>query len=221
VSPYGFGGTIDVDGNPAFADYAGAGGATGAPEFVERLAAGDTSAESDMSPRNVMNTFYWNPNHREPKDREDMLVAEILKSLVGDAGYPGDFTASDNWPGFAPGTTGILNALSGKYLNTSGIVDTPHKPPILWVRGDADQVVADGSPWEINTLGSLGAVPGWPGEETCPPQPMVTQTRAVLDRYQAAGGNYREVVFEGSGHGPHVDAADHFREVLYAFLNEG
>lgn len=218
VSPYGFGGTMDSDGNPAFDDFAGAGGATGAPEFVQRLEAGDTSDESDMSPRNVMNAFYWSTSHREPKEREDLLVAEILKSLVGDGGYPGDFTPSENWPGFAPGTTGILNALSGKYLNTSAIVDAPHKPPILWVRGSEDQVVADGSPWEINTLGSLGAVPGWPGEEVCPPQPMVTQTRSVLDAYETAGGSYREVVFEGSGHGPHIDAAARFREVFFEFL---
>jgi len=218
VSPYGFGGTQDVDGNPAFPDYSGSGGATGAPEFVQRLKDGDRSDENAMSPRSVMNGFYWSPDHRETPEREDMLVDEILKSLVGDGGYPGDFSPSENWPGFAPGTSGILNALCGKYLDTSGIVDVDPKPPILWVRGSADLVVGDGSGWEMGTLGSLGVVPGWPGEEIYPPQPMVSQTRAVLDRYAAAGGSYREEVFEGSGHGPHIDQATKFNELFFDFL---
>ena len=34
-------------------------------------------------------------------------------SEIGDDGYPGDSVASEHWPGFAPGTRGILNALSG------------------------------------------------------------------------------------------------------------
>ena len=40
-----------------------------------------------------------------------------------------------------------------------------------------DLVVADGSPLEIGTLGASGAVPGWPGADVYPPQPMVTQIR--------------------------------------------
>ena len=44
VSPYGFGGTRP-DGSPCFPDWAGTGGGTGNPEFVERLAAGDRRAE--------------------------------------------------------------------------------------------------------------------------------------------------------------------------------
>lgn len=84
-----------------------------------------------MSPRNVINASYWSADHREPTDREDMLVDEVLKSVTGADGYPGDLTQSDNWPGVAPGTRGILNALSGKYCNWSGIVDIDPKPPIL------------------------------------------------------------------------------------------
>jgi pimeloyl-ACP methyl ester carboxylesterase len=54
-------------------------------------------------------------------------------------------------------------------------------------------------------LRSLGLVPGWPGAGACPPQPMVGQTRAVLERYTAAGGTYREVVYPNCGHSPHVE----------------
>jgi pimeloyl-ACP methyl ester carboxylesterase len=34
---------------------------------------------------------------------------------------------------------------------------------------------------------------------------MVGQTRAVLERYAATGGSYREVVYDGCGHSPHVE----------------
>ncbi|MBT8211927.1 MAG: alpha/beta fold hydrolase [Acidimicrobiia bacterium] len=218
VSPYGFGGGTRADGSPTSDDYAGGGGGSGNPEFAQRIADGDTGSDSEVSPRNVMNGFYWRADHREPPEREDMLVAEVLKSLIGDGGYPGDSVPSPNWPGFAPGSTGILNALSSRYLDTSGIVDVDPKPPILWTHGSADLVVANGTPWEMGTLGSLGVVPGWPGEDAYPPQQMVTQIRSVLDEYASRGGTYREEVFEGSGHGPHIDAADEWMKVFFGFL---
>ena len=70
---------------------------------------------------------------------------------------------------------------------------------MLWIRGDADQIVSDTSVFDLAFLGSVGAVPGWPGDEAFPPQPMVTQTRSVLDRYAATGGAYREVVLPDVG----------------------
>lgn len=94
-----------------------------------------------------------------------MLVDEILKSVVGDDGYPGDSVASDNWPGLAPGTRGILNALSPAYGNWAAIVGLDPKPPVLWTRGSDDIVVADGSAWEMGTLGAAELVPGWPGAD--------------------------------------------------------
>lgn len=217
VSPYGFGG-VRPDGTPCFPDYAGSGGGTGNPEFTQRIADQDASDESPFSPRNVINTSYWAPSHREPKEREDMLVAEILKSVIGDDGYPGDATPSANWPGIAPGTRGILNALSGKYCNWSGIVGLEPKPPVLWTHGTADIVVADGSAWEMGTLGKMGVVPGWPGEEVFPPQLMVTQIRNVLERYRAAGGHVQMEMFEGSGHGPLFDAAERWSKLFFEFL---
>ena len=36
---------------------------------------------------------------------------------------------------------------------------------------------------------------GLAGEEIYPPQPMVSQIRAVLDEYAVGGGNYREEIF--------------------------
>jgi len=217
VSPYGFGGKR-LDGTPCFPDYAGSGGGTGNPEFIKRIAEHDASSDSPFSPRNVMNSSYWTSTHQEPKDREDMLVEEILKSVTGDDGNPGDSTSSPNWPGVAPGTRGVLNALSGKYCNWAGIVNFDPKPPILWTHGTADIVVADGSAWEMGTLGKMGFVPGWPGEEVFPPQPMVTQIRSVLERYRAAGGRVEMEMFDGSGHGPLFDAAQRWSKLFFEFL---
>jgi len=218
VSPYGYGGT-HADGTPCFPDWAGTGGGAGAPEFVERLAAGDRSDEGPAAPLNVLRTAYWSPSHREPEEREQMLLTELLKSVTGYDGYPGDSTSSENWPGFAPGTRGILNALSGKHCNWTGIVDLDPKPPILWTHGSEDIVVADGSPWEMGTLGQMGAVPGWPGKEVFPPQAMVWQIRSVLQRYRDAGGRVEMERFEGSGHFPPIDAAERWSAMFFAFLD--
>ena len=217
VSPYGFGG-VRLDGTPCFPDYAGSGGGTGNPEFIQRIADHDTSTESPFSPRNVINSSYWSASHREPKEREDMLLEEVLKSVTGDDGNPGDSVPSPNWPGMAPGTRGVLNALSPKYCRWADIVDLSPKPPILWTHGTADIVVADGSAWEMGTLGKLGYVPGWPGEEVFPPQPMVTQIRNVLERYRGKGGRVRMEMFEGSGHGPLFDAADRWGRLFFEFV---
>ena len=122
------------------------------------------------------------------------------------------------WPGVAAGTRGILNALSGKYCNWSNIVDLDPKPPVLWTHGSADIVIADGSAWEMGTLGQAGFVPGWPGADVFPPQLMVSQIRNVLDQYQGAGGRVEMEMFEGSGHAPQFDAAQDWAELFFEFL---
>ncbi len=216
VSPYGFGG-VHRDGTLCFEDNAGAGGGGANPEFVERLRSGDRSADSPFSPRSVMRASYWNPEHTEP--REDLLVEEVLLSLVGDGGYPGDSTASPNWPGFAPGTTGVLNALAPKYCDWSGIVGLDPKPPVLWTHGAKDVVVADGSAWEMGTLGAAGYVPGWPGADAYPAQPMVGQIRDVLTAYGDTGGDVTMEMFPESGHGPVLDAKDRWCEVFFGVLD--
>lgn len=211
VSPYGYG-------SPAYPDFAGSGGGGANPEVVERLAAGDASTDSPSSIRNVMRALYWSPTFQLPSDREDVLVAEVLKTLTGPDGYPGDATPSDNWPGTAPGTRGILNALSPKYCHWADIVDLDPKPPVLWTHGTADLVVSDASPLDFGVLGASGVVPGWPGEAVYPAQPMVTQIREVLEEYAKRGGEVRVEMFDGSGHGPHIDAEPAWLATLQSFL---
>ena len=217
-SPYGFGGTRGLDGAPTAANYAGSGGGLTNPDFVQRIAAKDRSDESPNSPRNVMNAFYFKPPFRSP--REDVFVDEMLSLAVSPDNYPGDSVPADNWPGVGPGTRGVNNALSPKYLNQSMFADIEPRPPVLWIRGSDDQIVSDTSFFDIGFLGQVGAVPGWPGIETFPPQPMVGQTRAVLERYRANGGHYREIMLADCGHSPHIEQAEAFTDALIDFLAE-
>lgn len=218
VSPFGYG-AVHRDGRPVFDDFAGSGAGGANPEFVRRLAEGDDSEESPFSPRTVMRTTYWSADYRLPREREDVLVAEILRTVIGDDGYPGDHAESSNWPGFGPGTRGILNALSPKYSRWDDIVELDPKPPVLWTHGTNDLIVADGSMLEFGTLGQAGLVPGWPGDDVFPPQPMISQIRDVLERYAEAGGQVRTEMFDGSGHGPHVDADARWLSVYLDFLS--
>ncbi|GIE93238.1 alpha/beta hydrolase [Paractinoplanes rishiriensis] len=205
LSPYGFGGTRDLDGTPTTPDFAGSGGGTGNPDFVRRIADRDRGVDSPTSPLNVLRTAYVADPASLGAD-EQLLLDTVLSTAIGDDNYPGDSRPSANWPGMAPGDRGVLNTMAPNHFNVAAdLVAVPVKPPITWVRGDRDAIVSDTSFFDLAFLGSLGMVPGWPGAEACPPQPMVGQTRAVLDRYEAAGGRYTEVVLPGCGHSPHVE----------------
>lgn len=218
MSPYGFGGTKDAAGTPCWPDFAGSGGGTANPEFVRRLAEGDRSGEDPNSPRNVMNAFYFKPPFRARKEREEVYVSSMLSTKVGESNYPGDATGSENWPAAAPGARGMNNAISPRYCDLSAFAGIEPKPPVLWVRGSDDAIVSDTSFLDFGYLGQLEMVPGWPGPEVYPPQPMVAQTRAVLDAYAAGGGTYREEVVPDCGHSPQVEKPEEFRRLLLGFL---
>jgi pimeloyl-ACP methyl ester carboxylesterase len=209
VSPYGFGGTHGPDGARNDTDGAGTGGGGANPDFVARLEAQDAVGVEQTSPRGVFRAAYT-AKPDDHAEHEDLWVASMLTTKTGVDNYPGDSVASQNWPGFAAGTRGVLNTMAPQYFDVSGIVDLAVKPPILWIHGDKDAIIADGSFFDLNMLGQVGVIPGWPGEDVAPPQPMKVQTRAVLDRYRANGGAYREVALPEAGHAPHLDEADVF-----------
>ena len=215
VSPFGFGGSKGVDGAPCWDDCAGSGGGVVNPEFVRRIAEGDRSGDDPNSPRNVINAFYYKAPFKAA--REEAFLEAALLEKIGPERYPGDLTPSANWPNVAPGVWGPINATSPKYLNLSGIADAGYKPAILWVRGDADMITADLSMFDMGALGQMGYVPGWPTEQY-PPQPMVSQTRAVLDRYQDNGGAYQEYVIADTAHSPHIEKPETFNATFHMFL---
>lgn len=219
VSPYGFGGTRGADGELLDPSGAGAGGGGANPDFVRLLQAGDRSADSPLSPRQVLLSFYVKPPFRP--QHEDIFVESMLSTRIGDDHYPGDSTPSTVWPGVAPGSRGVLNTMAPTHFRLDDLHEITPKPPLRWVRGDADQIVSDASMFDLANLGALGALPGWPGGDTHPPQPMVTQTRAVLDRYAAAGGSYDEIVIADTGHSPHLEKPAEFSAALEEILAKG
>jgi pimeloyl-ACP methyl ester carboxylesterase len=216
ISPFGFGGTKDIAGTPCLPDFAGSGAGTAAPDFVRRLGEGDASRDDPASaPREVMRTYFWSPKYAAPD--EDELIGEVLRTWVGDDGYPGDQATSPNWPGIAPGRLGVNNAMAPCYCDLTAVGELDDGPPVLWIRGDEDAVISDASGFDLGTLGRMGVLPGWPGEDVFPSQPMIGQTRAVLDRYRARGGHVREVVLASCGHGPPVERP---ADVARLFLEE-
>jgi hypothetical protein len=86
-----------------------------------------------------------------------------------------------------------------------------------WVRGDSDMIVSDNSFFDFGTLGKMGFVPGYPGEEIYPPQPMVSQTRHVLQQY----GNYQETVIAETGHSPFIEKSQEFAQILSVTVDSG
>jgi pimeloyl-ACP methyl ester carboxylesterase len=215
VSPYGFGAT-DAAGRPLTDDAAGSGGGGANPDFIARIESGDRTADAPASPRSVYLGTYVAPGFASEHD--DVWVESMLTTAIGPDNYPGDSRASENWPGFAPGDRGVLNTMAPMHFDVSGIVDLERKPPILWIRGAHDVIVSDTSLFDLNHLGALGVIPGWPGADAAPAQPMIAQTRAVLDRYAERGGEYREVVFEASGHSPLLEEPERFVAELVAQL---
>jgi pimeloyl-ACP methyl ester carboxylesterase len=216
VSPFGFGGTYGTDGTLCDPDGAGSGAGSANPDFVARLADGDRSADGPTSPRQVLLAHYVKPPFVPPD--QDVFVESMLSTRVGDDHYPGTSRAVPAWPGFAPGDRGVLNTMAPTRFRIASLDAVQPKPPVLWIRGTDDVIVSDTSLYDFGYLGSLGAVPGWPGADAWPPQPMLAQTRDLLDRYAAAGGRYRETVIADSGHGPHLDQPEQFQAALRQHL---
>ena len=217
MSPYGFGGSRGLDGQLCFADGAGSGAGTVNPEFLARLKQKDRSSDSQASPRSVMNSIYFKPPFRLSADEEEAGVSSMLAMHVGEDNYPGDGAQSPNWPGLAPGRRGVNNAVSPLHCNLSAFSRISPQPRVLWIRGADDRLVSDTSLFDFGFLGQIGVVPGWPGAEVFPVQPMVSQLRAVLDAYRQNGGQYEEFIFADCGHSPHLEKPAAFEEALAAF----
>lgn len=212
-SPFGFG-ACRADGTPCFPDNAGSGAGAVNPEFARLLAAADRGADSPFHPRAILNTYVWKPPF-VPDRIEDILTAALAQQ-TGPHAYPGDAAPSPNWPGAAPGKSGPINAMAPIYqTDPLAFTRVDPAPPILWIRGEDDPIVSDTSLFDLGFLGSVGAVPGWPGAEVFPPQPMIAQTRTALAAYR---GPVTETVLSDCGHSPYLERPAAFDRAFHAQL---
>ncbi|MCA9184249.1 MAG: alpha/beta hydrolase [Pirellulaceae bacterium] len=189
------------------ADGAGSGAGVVNPQFVARLRAGDRSPTDDSySPRNVMNRVFWHPEFRPA--REEQLLTAMLQVHLGKRQFPGDYVPSDDWPGFAPGRFGPINALSPKYNQhvLSELLAATTKRPLLWIYGNADAIINDASMSDVGQQGFLGLRQGWPGNETFPPQPLLSEVLYALKQYAAHGGHVQQLRLPNVGHTPYLEA---------------
>ena len=146
-------------------------------------AEGDRNDDGPTSPLSVLRTAYVADPASLGAD-EQLLLDTVLSTATGDDNYPGDSKPSENWPGVAPGDRGVLNTMAPNHFNVAAdLVAVPAKPPITWVRGDTrrDRLGhARSSTWRTSARSAWCRAGR---AQACPPQPMVSQTRAVLERY--------------------------------------
>lgn len=223
ISPFGFGGTSGPQGRLTTPEAAGTGSGGTVWRFAWLLAAkshngwGTRLVPELFSPRGVIRAMYTAPRLL-PWPDENLWVTAMCTTHVSPDHYPGDMRFTWRWPYFAPGRRGILNAMSPLYCRWDDLVDSPARPPILWMRGDLDIVASDLSLLDTAVVSGAFLAPWIPFAATAS-HPMVSQTRAVLDRYVRAGGRYEEVVLPGVGHSVHLESPTRVLEALLAHLD--
>ncbi len=189
------------------------------PQAVELVKEGYRGADNPFGLRSALKLLVYKPPFVPA--REEDLLSSALSIHVGEQDWPGDGSASPNWPFMAPGQWGAANGLSPKYaINTADLLAVEPKPKILWVRGSDDIAVSDTAASDPGVLGMAGFIPGYPGADVYPPQPMIAQTRAVLEKYAAAGGAFKEVVIEDTGHAPFIEKPEEFNALFHAHIQE-
>lgn len=221
VSPYGYGGTKDEYGTPCYSDFAGSGAGLVLkynPDFVNFLKVKYAGADHPSAPANVLRALFADDFtiSEEPMKK---LLSMLFSVALGPDNYPGDYVESPNWPYVAPGTRGVLNAMSPKYMNLSIVVNAPHKPPVLWIHGSKDLIVSDMSLLDLAVLGTMGYIPGYPGQDVFPPQPMLRQMETFLEAYESRGGTFKKVIIDGAGHTPFIEKPDSFVKELQEFMS--
>jgi pimeloyl-ACP methyl ester carboxylesterase len=217
-SPFGFGGTKDTLGTPCYSDFAGTGSGLTNKLLIKAIKDGDRTTNTLFTPRSALR----NAIVKAPfiPQREEELVSSMMSVHLGEKALPGDAASSTNWTGFAPGVWGAVNALSPKYAGgmAERLVKAASKVSVLWVRGANDLAVSNNAASDVGNLGARGFIPNYPGKDIFPPQPMLDQTRAVLQQYQRSGGTYKELVLENCGHTPYLEKPKEFNDSFHAHL---
>lgn len=219
ISPFGMGGTKDIQGTPCWEDYAGSGCGRFPEALFFSLQAKDMSLANPLSLPSIWKAYVFKPPYFPSQDIVDRYCTEAFKTRMSEDLYPGDVLSSQNWPGFKPGTKGLLNAMSPAYCDLSAFSSLPNGPPVLWIHGDSDLIISDEPIGSPGYQGKIGALIDWPGEAVFPPQPMLGQTRHLLQCYSANGGSFQELVFESCGHAPHIEKEAAFLSALAGFLS--
>ena len=219
-APFGFGGTRDADGTPTTPDFAGSGGGLINPDLVRSLLDGDRDSISDFSPRGIMRRLVWGEGHIP--EREDALIDAMFRVHIGDRELPGDRESSPNWPYVRPGKWGATNAMSPRYVDNlvERILASEPKSHALWAYGADDLAVSNSAGSDPGTWGPTGRLPGCPGPDAYPPQPMMDQIQKMLEDYAAAGGSYDEVAIPDSGHVPFITHPEEFNRVFHEHLEK-
>jgi pimeloyl-ACP methyl ester carboxylesterase len=219
-APFGFGGTRDAAGTPTTPDYAGSGGGLINPDLVQALLDDDRDSIGDFSPRGIMRRLVWSGG--QIPAREDALIDAMFRTHIGDRELPGDSEASPNWPFVRPGKWGATNAMSPKYIGNlvERILAGEPKVHTLWVYGAEDLAVSNSAASDPGTWGPTGRLPGFPGPDVYPRQPMMNQIRKMLDDYAAAGGSYGEFAIPDSGHVPFITHPKEFNRVFHKHLKQ-
>lgn len=217
--PFGFGGIRGLDGEPNNRSFTGSGAGLVNRRFVKHLKRRDRGLTDPMfSPRAVMNRMLWKPLFRCPRE-EDILTA-MLQMHLGRHHFPGDFRVSHFWPWIAPGRFGPINAMSPKYNRSvlRKLIESPEKPPLLTVLGADDLIISDMPGPDAGSQGKLGLLPGWPGEDVFPPQPVKSQILKTLALYREHGGYVEERTIADCGHSPFIEKPVEFRDIFHGFL---
>lgn len=211
-SPYGFGGTFDEKGSAYTPVGLGSGAGTAHSGLLLAMRQG-----SRFILRDILTKFYFTPPFRMGRSRENELIDSISRIGLGEDMFPGNYTSCDVWPYVVAGDAGVLNAMAPPYADLSDFLELAGELPVLWMRGSADRIVSDESIMEYGYLGKLGLVPGWPGEDVYPPQPMISQLAHFFDEYESRGGTVVREVLEG-GHLCALESPEEFNATLRAFL---
>ena len=220
--PSGFPGGFGPRGEPNHEDGAGSGAGLTNKRFVEKLRIGERKISDELfSPRAVMNRVYWKPPFRP--SREEELLTAMLQVHLGEKQFPGDWTTSPHWPGFAPGRFGPINALSPRYNQSvlDALVAISDKPRLMWISGSNDAIVSDQSLSDPGQQGQSGLRDDWPGETVFPPQPLLTEVKFALDQYEQNGGCVTRREMADVGHTPYLERPLDFQAALNAHLGDG
>ena len=202
------------DGTRVAEDYAGTGGGGVNPEFARRLAARDPSEEDALSSPWVIMRTYYDDGTNAPEADEQMLFDEFMKTVCGEDNYPGTMVPCDHWPGFGAGDRGGQNDDVAEVLRHFGVRRHRPKPPVLGSGGPRTR-------WSVTVPPSTSACSArWARSPAGPERRPTRRSRrwhrpgALLERYAAGGGSFREVRLDGVGHGALVERPAEVADLL-------